>query len=76
MGSFSTLIKQWTNSTNGLIKSRQDAVQRQQTNISARQTKLEGQYNLMYQRYLTQFTQLQTLQSSMSDNSSLLSSLG
>lgn len=75
MGSFSTLIKQWTNSTNGLIKGRQDAVQRQQTSITARQTKLEDQYNLMYQRYLTQFTQLQTLQSSMSDNSSLLSSL-
>lgn len=76
MGSFSTLIKQWTNSTNGLIKGRQDAVQRQQTSISARQTKLENQYTVMYQRYLTQFTQLQTLQSSMSDNSSLLSSLG
>lgn len=75
MGSFSTLLKQWTNSTNGLIKNRQDAVQRQQTNISTRQTKLEDQYNTLYQRYLAQFTQLQTLQSSMSDNTSLLSSL-
>lgn len=75
MGSFSTLIKQWTNSTNGLIKNRQDAVQRQQANISTRQTKLEDQYNLMYQRYLAQFTQLQNLQASMSDNTSLLSSL-
>jgi len=75
MGAFSTLSKQWTNSSTGLIKSRQDSVQRTQASITTRQTKLEDQYNMLYQRYLAQFTQLQSLQSSMSDNTSLLGSL-
>lgn len=75
MGAFAGLLEQWTNGTSGQIQQRQASVQATQKALSARQTRLDAQYETMYQRYLKQFTALQEVQSRMSDTSSLLSSL-
>ncbi|TXI25653.1 MAG: lateral flagellar hook-associated protein 2 [Roseateles sp.] len=71
LGAASQLMDRWTNTASGQIKQRQDSVQAQQKSIAARQTKLQDQYTSAYNRYLLQFTQLQQLQSQMSDTSGL-----
>jgi len=76
LGTFQSVLKVWTDSSNGQIKQRQDTVQAQQKALSTRQSRLDDQYNQAYTRYLAQFTQLQTLQSSMNDTTSLLANLG
>lgn len=76
LGSLSTYLDKWTNSTSGQIKNRQDSVQKQQKQLSAKQTTLDDQYNNAYARYLKQYTALQTLQTQMSQNSSIFDSLG
>ncbi|PZP35661.1 MAG: lateral flagellar hook-associated protein 2 [Roseateles depolymerans] len=75
LGASSQLLDRWTNSTSGQIKQRQDSVQSQQKSIADRQTKLQAQYTSAYNRYLLQFTQLQQLQTQMSQTSSIFSSL-
>lgn len=75
MGSFSKLLDRWTNSASGQIKQRQNSVQTQQKAISDRQTRLDQQYTLSYNRYLKQFTSLQQLQSQMDETTSMLSAL-
>ena len=64
-----------TNSASGQIKQRQDSVQTMQKSISARQTRLDDQYNAAYARYLTQFTALQQLQSQLDQTTSMLANL-
>ncbi|MBV5293583.1 MAG: flagellar filament capping protein FliD [Curvibacter lanceolatus] len=76
LGTFQSVLKVWTDSSNGQIKQRQDTVQAQQKALTTRQSRLDDQYNQAYARYLAQFTQLQTLQSSMNDTTSLLANLG
>jgi flagellar hook-associated protein 2 len=75
LGSLSTYLDKWTNSASGQIKNRQDSVQKQQKQLSAKQTTLDTQYNNAYSRYLKQYTALQTLQTQMSQNSSIFDSL-
>lgn len=75
LGALDGYLEAWTNSTTGHIKRRQDTVQRTQSALTARQTRLDEQYNSAYLRYLKQFTQLQTLTSQMSETTSLFSSL-
>lgn len=75
LGSLGTYLKSWTDSSSGLIKNRQDTVQRTQKSLTTRQTKLDAQYDSYYQRYLKQFTALQALQAQMSQSTSTLSSL-
>lgn len=75
LGASSQLVDRWTNTTSGQIKQRQDSVQSQQKSIADRQTKLQAQYTSAYNRYLLQFTQLQQLQSQMSQTSNLFASL-
>lgn len=74
-GQLDSYLKVWTNSANGQINSRKDAVSKLQTSLTTRQTALDKQYDSAYARYLAQFTQLQTVQSSMSYNTSLFSAL-
>ncbi|MDB5847356.1 MAG: fliD [Rhodoferax sp.] len=76
LGAFHTLTKSWTDSSSGQIKRRQDTVQITQKNLSTRQDRLDAQYTSAYNRYLAQFTQLQALQSRMSDTSGLFANLG
>jgi flagellar hook-associated protein 2 len=76
MGSLSSTLLLWTDITSGQIKQRQDSVAQQQKSITERQARLDRQYSQAFDRYLKQFTQLQQLQSSLGDTTSLLSSLG
>lgn len=75
MGSLSSALLLWTDVTSGQIKQRQDSLAQQQKSLDERQTRLDRQYSQAFDRYLKQFTQLQQLQSSLSDTTSLLSSL-
>ncbi|WP_116810648.1 flagellar filament capping protein FliD [Steroidobacter cummioxidans] len=71
LGSMGTYLSQWTTSGSGQIAARQDSIQILQKNLSARQTRLDAQYDSYYQRYLQQFTQLATLQARMEQTSGL-----
>ena len=74
-GELDTYLAQWTNSSNGQIGSRKNAVSKLQLDLTKRQTVLDKQYDSAYARYLAQFTQLQTVQNSMSYNTSLFDAL-
>jgi flagellar hook-associated protein 2 len=71
LGAMSKCVSEWTTSGSGQIAARQDSLQTLQKNLSARQTRLDAQYDSYYQRYLQQFTQLATLQSRMEQTSGL-----
>lgn len=75
LGALNTYVDVWTDSSSGQIKKRQESVQTVQKALTTKQTKLDDQYSRLYERYLAQFTQLQTLQSQMSQNTGLLDSL-
>jgi flagellar hook-associated protein 2 len=75
LGAFQTAVRIWTDVSNGQIKQRQDSLQAQQKALTARQERLDNQYTQAYNRYLTQFTQLQALQARMSDTAGLFGSL-
>lgn len=74
-GNLDTYLKQWSSATNGQIKQRQDANAKLQATLTKRQSELDGQYDSAYQRYLAQFTKLQTLQSTMASNTSLFDAM-
>ncbi|THC43830.1 flagellar filament capping protein FliD [Massilia sp. Mn16-1_5] len=74
-GQLDSYLKLWTNSTNGQIGTRKDAVSKLQDELADRQTALDKQYDGAYARYLKQFTQLQSVQSNMSYNTSLFDAL-
>jgi len=69
-----TYLDQWSGS-NGQIKQRTDANSKQKTDLTKRQETLDTQYDAAYARYLKQFTDLQTLQATMSSNVSLFDAL-
>jgi flagellar hook-associated protein 2 len=71
LGAMSKYVNEWTTSGSGQIAARQDSIQTLQKNLSARQTRLDAQYDSHYQRYLQQFTQLATLQARMEQTSGL-----
>jgi flagellar hook-associated protein 2 len=73
-GKLDTYLKTWTNST-GQINSRKEAVTKLQATLTDRQTALDRQYDSAYARYLAQFTQLQSVQSSMTYNTSLFTAM-
>lgn len=72
LGGLDQYLDVWLNSATGQIKHRQDGVQKAQKSLTDRQTKLDNQYSAYYERYLAQFTRLQTLQSQMSQTTGLL----
>lgn len=74
-GKLDTYLKGWTSATNGQIKTRLEAVSKVQADTTKRQVVLDKQYDTAYQRYLMQFTQLQAIQSQMSNNSSMFDAL-
>ena len=73
LGAMDTVLDSWTESTKGQIKRRQSIVEKQQENLQNRQTRLDTQYDAMYQRYLQQFTQLQSLTSQLQSSAGLFS---
>lgn len=74
-GKLDAYIKGWTSATNGQIKVRREAVSKLQIELTSRQDLLDKQYDTAYNRYLMQFTQLQTVQSLMTNNSSMFDAL-
>lgn len=74
-GQLDGYLKMWTSSANGQIGSRKDAISKLQADLTDRQTALDKQYDSAYGRYLMQFTQLQSVQNSMSYNTSLFDAL-
>jgi flagellar hook-associated protein 2 len=74
-GGLNTYLNQWSNATTGQIKQRTDANTKLQSGLTQRQTDLNAKYDAAYQRYLKQYTDLQTLQAKMQQNSSMFTSL-
>ena len=75
LGGMSSYLDQWLTSGSGQIANRQNSIQVLQKSISARQTRLDAQYDNVYQRYLQQFTQLQALEAQMSQTSGLFATI-
>ncbi|MBV8503218.1 MAG: flagellar filament capping protein FliD [Paucibacter sp.] len=71
LGSLSGLVNAWTNASTGQIQQRQNSQQVIGKYLAEQQTQLTTQYNDAYNRYLAQFTQLQTLQAQMSQTLSM-----
>ena len=71
LGTMSTLVGRWTDSTDGQIEQRQASQQTLGKYLADQQAQLTDQYNDAYNRYLTQFTQLQALQAQMSQTLSM-----
>ena len=74
-GALDTYLDVWTNSTNGQIKTRTDANTKASTATTDLQTRRDDSWNSAYARYLKQFTELQTLQATMTNNLSLFDAL-
>jgi flagellar hook-associated protein 2 len=74
-GSLNTYLSLWSNSTAGQIKARTEANTKLQSDLTKRQSDLDDSYNSAYARYLKQFTDLQTLQSTMNSNVSMFDAL-
>jgi flagellar hook-associated protein 2 len=74
-GSLDTYLNTWSDSVNGQLKQRTDATSKLQTELTKRQAVLDAQYDSAYNRYLKQFSDLQSLQSTMNSNVSMFSAL-
>jgi flagellar hook-associated protein 2 len=74
-GALDAFMTDWNSSTGNKIASRKQENARLQSDLTLRQTKIDQQYDSAYKRYLMQFTQLQTLQSQMSSNTSMFNAL-
>jgi flagellar hook-associated protein 2 len=74
-GPLNTYLNVWSNKTTGQIKGRIDANTKLQSTLTHRQSDLDAQYDSAYDRYLKQFTDLQTLQSAMNSNVSMFDAL-
>lgn len=68
-------LKSWNDASSGQIGKRKTATQDLQSTLVEREALIDQQYNAAYQRYLAQFTQLQTMQAVMNKNVSLFDAL-
>jgi len=74
-GALDKYLKTWSNSVDGQIKLRREQNTTQQTRLTDNAARLELQHEAAYQRYLAQFTQLQTMQNLMNYNVTLFDAL-
>jgi flagellar hook-associated protein 2 len=75
LGNLDTLVNSWTKTGTGQLASRKNANAHLQTELTARQAALQTQYDNAYNRYLAQFTQLQSLQSQMNGTTSMFEAM-
>jgi flagellar hook-associated protein 2 len=75
LGSMDKLMSGWLNSASGLIQSRRASVTATQRSLTDRQARLQTQYQNAYDRYLKQFSALQSLQTQMSRTSDMFFNL-
>ncbi|MCT4716190.1 flagellar filament capping protein FliD [Enterobacteriaceae bacterium H18W14] len=64
-------MDKYLNSTNGLLKGRQETLDRQQSEIDSKTDKINTRYETSYNRYLKQFTQLQSIMTQMNNTMSM-----
>lgn len=74
-GELDKYLKSWSNGIDGQIKQRRDQNGTLQTRLADRQATLDLQHKAAYDRYLRQFTQLQSMQGVMNHNVSLFDAL-
>lgn len=68
LGNLDTYLDLWTDSADGQIQQRTSANTKLQSDLSKRQDDLNTKYDDAYNRYLKQFSALQTLQAQMTNN--------
>ncbi|MCG6451112.1 flagellar filament capping protein FliD, partial [Vibrio parahaemolyticus] len=71
LDSLDSLLDPYLQFSNGLIKSRKDALQQNISRIEDKQTALERKYDMAYDRYLKQFTQMNQLITKMNQTMSM-----
>ncbi|MNP36284.1 Flagellar hook-associated protein 2 [compost metagenome] len=64
-------LDRYLNSNTGLLKGRQDVLDRQQSDIDTKTDAMNTRYDSSYNRYLKQFTQLQQAMSQMNNTMSM-----
>jgi flagellar hook-associated protein 2 len=74
-GALDSFLKSWNNGISGQLKKRAEVNDGLKRDLTTRQTQIDSQYNAAYQRYLLQFSRLQTLQSQMTNNVSMFDAL-
>lgn len=75
LGSLQTYVNTWTSSTGGLLQSRQDSLTKQQAQFDKQQSSIDRMYEQAYQRYLTQFSMLASLEDQMGSTKNMLASM-
>lgn len=76
LGALNQYLETWLKSGSGQIASRTSTLELMQKRFDDRQVRLDAQYDMIYERYLKQFTQLQSLQAQMSQTSGLFANAG
>ncbi|MEK6213596.1 MAG: flagellar filament capping protein FliD [Vibrio fluvialis] len=71
LDSLDSLLDPYMQLSNGLLKSRKDALQQNISRIEDKQTALERKYDMAYDRYLKQFTQMNQLITKMNQTMSM-----
>ncbi|MGL5700701.1 MAG: flagellar filament capping protein FliD [Kluyvera sp.] len=66
-------LDKYLSSSSGLLKGRQETLDRQQTEIDSKTEKMNARYESSFNRYLKQFTQLQSLMTQMNNTMSMFS---
>jgi len=66
-------LDKYLSTSSGLLKGRQETLDRQQTDIDTKTEKMNTRYESSYNRYLKQFTQLQSLMTQMNNTMSMFS---
>ena len=66
-------MDKYLSTSSGLLKGRQETLDRQQTEIDSKTDKMNSRYENSYNRYLKQFTQLQSLMTQMNNTMSMFS---
>jgi flagellar hook-associated protein 2 len=74
-GGLNTYLNTWSSGASGQIKGRTEANTKLQSDLTKRQADLDMQFDAAYARYLKQFSDLQTLQSTMNSNVSMFDAL-
>ncbi|SNY67968.1 flagellar filament capping protein FliD [Enterobacter sp. CC120223-11] len=64
-------LDKYLSSTSGLLKGREDTLDRQQKDIDDKTAKIQTRYDNSYNRYLKQFTQLQQVMTQMNNTMSM-----
>lgn len=76
LGALNQYLETWLKSGSGQIASRTSTLELMQKRLDERQIRLDAQYDMFYERYLKQFTQLQSLQAQMGQTSGLFANAG